>query len=486
MLNLGYCNNHNILHQAMKKIITSFCLFLFVSNYTLSQVNLEDGLELYLNFESGIEEFIHGNEVIQHGNIQIVSDSNCFNGNSLQINGADSFLELTGTEGINPEGDFCFSLWVKKPEEQQVFTSGANSIISKWIEDDGHHHDQGYPFTLRTTNSSNPENGKYRIALFEGFDNPCDEANVIISNEQYNDDNFHHILFGLNGDKIKLFVDCAQVAEIDYTLDCPIENEAKIFIGARNETFLFNRPNNFTGQVDEIRYYHRFINPDELDILCSCECLEIKEELISEIICHDSSIEINDILYNSEGNYIQNLTTSNGCDSILSIQIIVEPQIVNYETYQICKGDSILINNEIFNSEGNYTQMYINDNGCTEFLNITIEIETIEINENCQSESTTTQDLKIFFPQIFTPDGDDNNDYWGLYSGQDLMISEFKIYDRWGEMIYSVSNIMSSNENHRWDGRFNGVKVNPGVYVYYMKLGEPFNKLVTGDLTLLR
>ena len=97
----------------------------------------------------------------------------------------------------------------------------------------------------------------------------------------------------------------------------------------------------------------------------------------------------------------------------------------------------------------------------------------------------TLQSPSIFFPQIFTPDGDGNNDEWGLFSNQEFLIKELKVYDRWGEVLFSVSNIMNTDEEHKWNGRFNNTLVNPGVYVYYVELGEPFNNVLAGDLTLV-
>ncbi len=118
--------------------------------------------------------------------------------------------------------------------------------------------------------------------------------------------------------------------------------------------------------------------------------------------------------------------------------------------------------------------------------NTTNDVETILICDNsicipCQGE---LKEPTIYFPDIFTPDNDGNNDIFSLYSDVEFMIESIEIYDRWGELIFARENILSTNPDHQWDGRFGNELVQPGVYIYYVKLGEPFNEVKVGDLTL--
>ncbi len=60
---------------------------------------------------------------------------------------------------------------------------------------------------------------------------------------------------------------------------------------------------------------------------------------------------------------------------------------------------------------------------------------------------------------------------------------KFSVYDQWGEMIFSTSNLTDG-----WDGTFKGTKEPVGVYVYYvsavMNNGQQVSK--RGTITLLR
>jgi gliding motility-associated-like protein len=88
----------------------------------------------------------------------------------------------------------------------------------------------------------------------------------------------------------------------------------------------------------------------------------------------------------------------------------------------------------------------------------------------------------IYVPNAFTPNEDGQNDLLFVKSsvGWDL---QFMIYDRWGELVFETEDI-----NRGWDGKFNGKKLQAGVYVYHLKLTclnhETFIK--KGNITLIR
>jgi len=380
---------------------------LFFSSTLFCQVDLDEGLVLYLNFENGIEELVQGNEVISYGNSVIVNDSNCSNGNSMQFDGNESFLELTGTEGYNFSDNFSISLWFKAPQEQEVFTSTANSIISKWILPSGDHDKDGYPFVLRIYNSDNPNNGQLIFATTEGLLGSCQDSERVITDQQYNDDEYHHILFGIDNNIMKVYMDCELVAEVENTLDCERENNANIFLGARNELVAFNRPNNFKGNIDEVRFYDRFVTPDELNVLCSCNCsIDLSNNfsvLSEEYYCQGSeyfvpiqnntnelySYSIDGVNFDSTplisvnqvGQYELFVRDESGCDATVGFELMQKTAVQEYE---ICAGvgESISVNGISYSSSGEFTQLLEAENGCDSILTINV---TVDLNcDDCQ------------------------------------------------------------------------------------------------------
>lgn len=94
-----------------------------------------------------------------------------------------------------------------------------------------------------------------------------------------------------------------------------------------------------------------------------------------------------------------------------------------------------------------------------------------------------------FLPTAFSPDGDGNNDRFMVLTGQDVInIPSFRIYDRWGHLVYERANIPPNDPDLGWDGRHNGLLMNPAVFVYFVELefNDGWVESVKGDVTLLR
>jgi gliding motility-associated-like protein len=89
----------------------------------------------------------------------------------------------------------------------------------------------------------------------------------------------------------------------------------------------------------------------------------------------------------------------------------------------------------------------------------------------------------IFIPNAFTPNGDEMNDKLCIRSLEMQAIKIFRIFNRWGELVFETTDI-----NHCWDGYFKGKIVNPDVYVYYAEgictAGQA--KLIKGNVTVVR
>ena len=85
----------------------------------------------------------------------------------------------------------------------------------------------------------------------------------------------------------------------------------------------------------------------------------------------------------------------------------------------------------------NYTELYyfiaIDSSGCR-------AEDSIYVRMICTDDA-------IFIPNTFTPNGDQKNDVFRIRSYGMSHISLFRVYNRWGELIFETSNI-----NEGWDG----------------------------------
>jgi gliding motility-associated-like protein len=91
----------------------------------------------------------------------------------------------------------------------------------------------------------------------------------------------------------------------------------------------------------------------------------------------------------------------------------------------------------------------------------------------------------VLVPNAFTPNGSgpaENNTLRPYANGHHLF-HVFRVVNRWGQTVFESAN----NSDAQWDGRYNGVPQDMGVYYYYLKYdchGKTFEQ--KGDVTLIR
>ena len=95
------------------------------------------------------------------------------------------------------------------------------------------------------------------------------------------------------------------------------------------------------------------------------------------------------------------------------------------------------------------------------------------------------EDILLFAPNSFTPDGDELNQVWRIYvQGIDIYDFDLLIYNRWGELIWE-----SHDPSAGWDGTYNGKIVPTGTYSWVARVKRPQNdgkKTFSGSINLLR
>jgi gliding motility-associated-like protein len=102
--------------------------------------------------------------------------------------------------------------------------------------------------------------------------------------------------------------------------------------------------------------------------------------------------------------------------------------------------------------------------------------------------ATTSQQLqpalccRIDIPSAFTPNGDGLNDVFSPVVSGYHIFHKFSIVNRWGQVIFE-----SGGSNFQWDGNYNGVPQDMGVYYYMLSYDCGGNVMMQkGDVTLIR
>ncbi|MBL7766426.1 MAG: gliding motility-associated C-terminal domain-containing protein [Chitinophagaceae bacterium] len=94
---------------------------------------------------------------------------------------------------------------------------------------------------------------------------------------------------------------------------------------------------------------------------------------------------------------------------------------------------------------------------------------------------------RLFMPDAFTPNGDTKNDTYKMVEyGGGVIMGEFRIYNRWGQEVFSTRDISKG-----WDGTYKGQVQNSDTYHYVVVYqcndkGVISQKIAKGDLILVR
>ncbi|WP_159455977.1 PKD domain-containing protein [Chitinophaga eiseniae] len=102
--------------------------------------------------------------------------------------------------------------------------------------------------------------------------------------------------------------------------------------------------------------------------------------------------------------------------------------------------------------------------------------------------TTLCNGANIFIPNTFSPNGDGVNDVFYIRGRGLQSIRIFRIYNRWGQVMFERASLSTDDASTGWDGRFKGVLLNPDVFIYYAEVvcdnGE--STILKGNITLIR
>ena len=118
--------------------------------------------------------------------------------------------------------------------------------------------------------------------------------------------------------------------------------------------------------------------------------------------------------------------------------------------------------------------------------NYVVTVSMVNGTATCYGSANLTVNVlshtQAFAPNAFSPNGDGNNDVFQIY-GEDIKTLDMKVFNRWGELVYSTTNSMAG-----WDGSYKGQMQMPGVYTYITVITYLDNSQETkkGTVTLLR
>jgi gliding motility-associated-like protein len=254
---------------------------------------------------------------------------------------------------------------------------------------------------------------------------------------------------------------------------------------------------------------------------------QVFETLNYVSICEGTHYMFGELMLTSAGNYSDTMQTVNGCDSIVTTILTVNPNKDVVISTSICEGDSIFLGGNFVVESGIYYDTLSTNYGCDSIIvtklklipkpnaDFTVssngqnefnffnqstnsvsyvwyfddnqtsfednpfhqynssgefEVSLIALGE-CGSDTTTkivTSTIEYDFYNGFSPNGDGKNDYWNIPILDYFAENNVTIINRWGNEVWITENY--DNLINRFEGKnVNGDELSDGTYFYILE-----------------
>lgn len=97
------------------------------------------------------------------------------------------------------------------------------------------------------------------------------------------------------------------------------------------------------------------------------------------------------------------------------------------------------------------------------------------------------QQSQVFVPNAFAPAGNIPENRKLIVRATGIpVVRSFRVYNRWGKIVFERTNFPPNSADYGWDGQVNGRKADTGVYIYTVDVicedGVPYS--FKGNVTL--
>lgn len=184
----------------------------------------------------------------------------------------------------------------------------------------------------------------------------------------------------------------------------------------------------------------------------------------SATICAGQTYTFGSQTLSSSGTYTDNLQTASGCDSTVSLYLFVDDAIEFYRDTTICEGETYVFGTQTLLLSGLYDEVFQTSTGCDSIVHLEFAVQ------NCAG----TFDIS----NILTPNDDGQNDTWKISDYTQISGCTVTIFNRWGQPVFE-----STDYQNEWGGTKDGELLPDGVYYYSIKCTDSEYK---GTVNLFR
>ncbi len=127
---------------------------------------------------------------------------------------------------------------------------------------------------------------------------------------------------------------------------------------------------------------------------------------LSTTICEGYSIDINGFNVSEAGTFTQTFTAMNGCDSVVTLTVVANPRYETELSATICQGQTYTENGFNVNEAGIYTQNLQTVNGCDSIVTLTLNVNPIfntELSATiCEGQVYTENNFNVSEAGVYT------------------------------------------------------------------------------------
>jgi gliding motility-associated-like protein len=221
-------------------------------------------------------------------------------------------------------------------------------------------------------------------------------------------------------------------------------------------------------------------------------------------VCEGESVVIFGQIVSEPGLYTETYTSMNGCDSTHSVFFeTVSDLVVDFqENIEIGLGESVVLKPLVV-SGSNLTYQWQEDptlscwdcpnpvasplTATTYFLTVTNELGCVT---SADVPVFVRKERGIYIPNSFSPNDDGINDLFMVFSNPNTVtnISSFRIFSRWGEVVFEYYNFFPNDPDFGWDGKHRDEEMDPAVFAYMVEVEfvDGVKQLFKGDVMLVK
>ncbi|MDX2250483.1 MAG: T9SS type A sorting domain-containing protein [Bacteroidia bacterium] len=101
---------------------------------------------------------------------------------------------------------------------------------------------------------------------------------------------------------------------------------------------------------------------------------KMKSTSLNATICQGETYNLAGVTYNSSGTYTATLVAANSCDSIVTLNLTVLPNSSSSINATICQGETYNLAGVTYNSSGTYTATLVAANGCDSVVTLNLAV----------------------------------------------------------------------------------------------------------------